>query len=184
MLGALIVIVAVLSAVFSNDIICLAMAPVLIDVCLARRLDPVPFLLALACSANVGSALTLIGNPQNMLLGEKLQLSFSGYLLEAAVPVVLGLVVVWALIAWRSRGLWELESSEPATAAVPPHPEPPPPADRSGDRRHALRLRRNNATVRPKCGEWLLLPADRQCCPDCLRGGRDDRPPNKPAIVG
>jgi Na+/H+ antiporter NhaD/arsenite permease-like protein len=129
LLGALIVIVAVLSAVFSNDIICLAMAPVLIDVCLARRLDPVPFLLALACSANVGSALTLIGNPQNMLIGEKLQLSFSGYLLEAAVPVVLGLVVVWALISWRSRGLWQLESSEPATAAVPPHPEPPPPVD-------------------------------------------------------
>jgi len=39
----LIVIVAGLSAVFSNDIICLAMAPVLIDVCLARRLNPVPF---------------------------------------------------------------------------------------------------------------------------------------------
>lgn len=130
LLGALIVIVAGLSAVFSNDIICLAMAPVLIDVCLARRLNPVPFLLALACSANVGSALTLIGNPQNMLIGEKLQLSFSGYLLEAAIPVVLGLVLVWALIAWSSRGSWELESAEPATAAVPPHPEPPPPVDR------------------------------------------------------
>lgn len=130
LLGALIVIVAGLSAVFSNDIICLAMAPVLIDVCLARRLNPVPFLLALACSANVGSALTLIGNPQNMLIGGKLNLSFSGYLLEAAVPVVLGLVVVWALVAWRSRGSWELEAAEPATAAVPPHPEPAPPVDR------------------------------------------------------
>ncbi|HKQ23677.1 MAG TPA: anion transporter [Burkholderiales bacterium] len=129
LLAALIVIVAGLSAVFSNDIICLAMAPVLIDVCLARRLNPVPFLLALACSANVGSALTLIGNPQNMLIGEKLQLSFSGYLLEAAVPVVLGLMVVWALIAWRSRGSWGLEEAESATVAVPPHPEPPPRVD-------------------------------------------------------
>jgi Na+/H+ antiporter NhaD/arsenite permease-like protein len=130
LLGALIVIVAGLSAVFSNDIICLAMAPVLIDVCLARRLNPVPFLLALACSANVGSALTLIGNPQNMLIGEKLHLSFSGYLLEAAIPVVFGLAVVWALIAWRSLGSWALESAEPATVALPPHPEPPPPVDR------------------------------------------------------
>jgi Na+/H+ antiporter NhaD/arsenite permease-like protein len=103
---------------------------VLIDVCLARRLNPVPFLLALACSANVGSALTLIGNPQNMMIGEKLHLSFSGYLLEAAIPVVFGLAVAWALIAWRSLGSWELESAEPATAAVPPHPEPPPPVDR------------------------------------------------------
>lgn len=129
LLAALIVMVAALSAVFSNDVICLAMAPVLIDVCLARRLNPIPFLLALACSANIGSALTLIGNPQNMLIGERLQMSFAGYLLEAAVPVALGLVVVWAVIAWGSRGAWQLDLEEPATSAVPPHPEPVPPVD-------------------------------------------------------
>ena len=56
------------------------------------QLDPVPYLLGLACAANVGSALTLIGNPQNMLIGESLRLSFGGYLREAAVPVLLGLV--------------------------------------------------------------------------------------------
>src|SRR5882672_1610500 len=106
-----------------------AWEPVLIDVCLARRLNPIPYLLALACSANVGSALTLIGNPQNMLIGEKLKLSFSGYLLEAAIPVLLGLFVVWALIAWRSRGLWALASEEAATDAVPPHREPAPQVD-------------------------------------------------------
>lgn len=81
--------VAVLSAVFSNDIVCLAVAPVLIDVCRARRLNPVPFLLALACAANVGSAATLIGNPQNMLIGETLALPFAGYMREAALPVAL-----------------------------------------------------------------------------------------------
>jgi Na+/H+ antiporter NhaD/arsenite permease-like protein len=129
LLAVLIVIVAALSAVFSNDVICLAMAPVLIDVCLARRLNPIPYLLALACSANVGSALTLIGNPQNMLIGEKLKLSFSGYMAEAAIPVVLGLLVVWALIAWRSRGRWTLASEEAATDAVPPHVEPAPRVD-------------------------------------------------------
>ncbi len=130
LLAALIVIVAALSAVFSNDVVCLAMAPVLIDVCLARRLNPVPFLLALACSANVGSALTLIGNPQNMLIGEKLKLSFAGYLLEAAIPVLLGLFVVWALIAWRSSGRWMLDADDAATDAVPAHIEPAPRVDR------------------------------------------------------
>ena len=129
LLAALIAIVAALSAVFSNDVICLAMAPVLIDVCLARRLNPIPFLLALACSANIGSALTLIGNPQNMLIGEKLQLSFSSYMLEAAVPVVLGLCVVWGLIAWRTRGAWWLLPEEAATDAVPAHGEPAPLVD-------------------------------------------------------
>src|SRR6266567_703226 len=46
LLAALIAVVAALSAVFSNDIVCLAVAPVLIEACLARRLDPVPYLLA------------------------------------------------------------------------------------------------------------------------------------------
>jgi len=98
LLALVIVVVAALSAVFSNDIVCLAVAPVLVHACLARRLDPIPFLLALACAANIGSAATLIGNPQNMLIGEVLRLSFGAYLVEAIVPVGLGLVVLWALL--------------------------------------------------------------------------------------
>jgi len=99
LLAAVIGAVALLSAVFSNDVVCLAVAPALADACARRRLDPTPFLLALACSANVGSAATLIGNPQNMLIGQVLNLSFSSYLLEASVPVLGGLVAIWALIA-------------------------------------------------------------------------------------
>jgi Na+/H+ antiporter NhaD/arsenite permease-like protein len=99
LLAVVIGVVALLSAVFSNDIVCLAVAPVLADACLRRRLDPVPFLLALACAANIGSAATLIGNPQNMLIGQRLQLDFGAYLLEAIVPVALGLVALWALLA-------------------------------------------------------------------------------------
>lgn len=68
LLGAVIGVAAALSAVFTNDIVCLAMAPILVDGCLRRRLDPVPSLLALACASNIGSVATLIGNPQNMLI--------------------------------------------------------------------------------------------------------------------
>ncbi len=92
-----------LSAVFSNDIVCLAMAPVLVHACASRRLDPVPYLLALACAANIGSAATLIGNPQNMLIGEVLALSFGAYLLDALPPVLAGLAVLWLLLL-RSLG--------------------------------------------------------------------------------
>jgi Na+/H+ antiporter NhaD/arsenite permease-like protein len=129
LLAALIVLVAGLSAVFSNDIICLAMAPVLIDVCLARRLNPVPFLLALACASNVGSAATLIGNPQNMLIGETLALSFAGYLIDATPPVLLGLAATWAVIAWQARGRWEMAPE--TAAAISPHApgEAPPQFD-------------------------------------------------------
>jgi len=113
LLGGVITVVAALSAVFSNDIVCLSIAPVLADACVRRRLNPVPFLLALACAANVGSAATLIGNPQNMLIGSALRLSFAGYAAEAAPPVVLGLFATWAIIGWHSRGRWELSTDLP-----------------------------------------------------------------------
>jgi Na+/H+ antiporter NhaD/arsenite permease-like protein len=126
LLAALIAVIAVLSAVFSNDIICLAVAPVLVDICIARRLNPVPFLLALACAANVGSAATLIGNPQNMLIGATLELPFLGYIREVAVPVALGLALTWALIAWQARGRWELAPGAGAAMAHPPGEVPSP----------------------------------------------------------
>jgi len=107
LLALIVAAVGALSAVFSNDVVCLAVAPVLIDTCARRRLDAVPFLLALACAANVGSAATLIGNPQNMLIGQALRLSFAGYLLDALVPSVVGLALVWAVITWSFRGRWE-----------------------------------------------------------------------------
>jgi Na+/H+ antiporter NhaD/arsenite permease-like protein len=100
LLGALIAVAGALSAVFSNDIICLAMTPVVTQLCLQRRLNPVPFLLGLACAANIGSAATLIGNPQNMLIGSVLHLPFGGYVRQALPPVVMSLLVLWAWLAW------------------------------------------------------------------------------------
>jgi len=109
----------VLSAVLANDIVCLAMAPVIIEVCTARHLDPVPYLLALACAANVGSAGTLIGNPQNMLIGQTLDLSFRSYLIDGGVPAVLGLGVVWLVITALYRGRWIRESTLVVAEAPP-----------------------------------------------------------------
>jgi Na+/H+ antiporter NhaD/arsenite permease-like protein len=117
LLAVLIAIMAALSAVFSNDIVCLAAAPVLTRICFRRGLDPLPFLLALACAANVGSAATLIGNPQNMLIGATLALDFGAYAATALPIVVPGLVAIWAWIAWRSRGRWLLPQA-PASASA------------------------------------------------------------------
>jgi Na+/H+ antiporter NhaD/arsenite permease-like protein len=117
LLGVLIVVCAALSAVFSNDIVCLAMAPLLVDACRRRQLAPVPYLLALACASNIGSAATLIGNPQNMLIGQTMRLSFDGYFLDAIIPVALGLAASWVLIARQTRGRWE--ETAPGAAEVP-----------------------------------------------------------------
>jgi Na+/H+ antiporter NhaD/arsenite permease-like protein len=113
-----------LSAVLANDIVCLAMAPLLIEVCVRRRLAPVPFLLALACAANVGSAATLIGNPQNMLVGQSLQLSFAGYLIDGVPPAVIGLWITWWVIRFQWRGRWD------DAAPVQLDRRRPPPFDR------------------------------------------------------
>jgi Na+/H+ antiporter NhaD/arsenite permease-like protein len=103
-----------LSAILANDIVCLAMAPVLVQGAARRGLDPVPFLLALAAASNVGSAATLIGNPQNMLIGQVLHLSFPGYLKDAGVPALVGLGAVWWVV-WAIYGRrWEKETSVPA----------------------------------------------------------------------
>jgi Na+/H+ antiporter NhaD/arsenite permease-like protein len=115
MLLLLILAAGALSALLVNDVICLAMTPVLVEGCARRRLNPFPFLLGLACASNVGSAATLIGNPQNMLIGEVLSLSFARYLVhDAAVPSLLGLIAVWAVIVFQYRGRWERETVLPA----------------------------------------------------------------------
>jgi len=120
-LGILVFTIGALSAVFSNDIVCLAVTPVLIDACRDRRLDPVPFLLGLAAAANVGSAATLFGNPQNMLIGQALDLSFVHYLSAAAPPALLGVAATWGVIAFQYRNRWH-----PAKYDGSPREELPP----------------------------------------------------------
>jgi Na+/H+ antiporter NhaD/arsenite permease-like protein len=122
LLAALILVAGALSAVFSNDIVCLAMTPVVARLCLQRGLSPLPFLIGLACAANIGSAATLIGNPQNMLIGSVLQLPFGGYVRQALPPVLIGLVLLWAWLAF-GPGAW----------AGSPHPSPLPPAGEGVD---------------------------------------------------
>jgi Na+/H+ antiporter NhaD/arsenite permease-like protein len=115
----LVLVAGALSAVLCNDIICLAMTPVLAEACLRRRLDPMPFLLGLACASNVGSAATLIGNPQNMLVGQTLGLGFGSYLASASVPALLGLLATWAILVLLYRGRFERPGQVAAVDAPP-----------------------------------------------------------------
>jgi Na+/H+ antiporter NhaD/arsenite permease-like protein len=127
LLAALIAVAGSLSAVFSNDIICLAMTPVVVNLCRQRGLNPVPFLLGLACAANIGSAATLIGNPQNMLIGSVMHLPFAAYVGRALIPVVLSLLVLWAWLAW-GPGSKECSQRAPASNGFDTSPLPDEPA--------------------------------------------------------
>ena len=124
LLAALIALTAALSAVFSNDVVCLALTPVVLRIALRRGLPPVPVLVGLACAANIGSAATLIGNPQNMLIGSVLALPFAAYLHAALPPVVLSLALLWAWLAWRLPRAGAAPQA-PAEAAAPAADEPP-----------------------------------------------------------
>lgn len=112
LLLVVILISATLSAVLINDIVCLALTPLIIKVCFRKKLNPVPFLIGLACSSNIGSALTLIGNPQNLLIGQVLNIPFIQYLKFSLVPCLLGLVATWLIIRAQSKENWFQESQE------------------------------------------------------------------------
>ena len=114
-----------LSSVLANDIVCLAMTPMLVEVCIRRQITPIPFLLALACASNIGSAATLIGNPQNMLIGETLRLPFAGYVLDGGPPAAIGLGITWLLLRAQWSGRWDARE-----ISAPPHPVHDVPFDR------------------------------------------------------
>lgn len=108
-LAVLMLVSGVLSAFLNNDVVCLAFTPVVAVALVKKNLNPVPFLIALAISSNIGCAFTLIGNAQNVLIGGVAHLSFSGYLVYAALPVLICLIVAYLIILKIAGGKWELE---------------------------------------------------------------------------
>jgi Na+/H+ antiporter NhaD/arsenite permease-like protein len=94
-----------LSAVLANDILVISIAPLLIAGAQRRGLDPRPFAIALAASVNAGSAATLIGNPQNILVGALGRLDFWSFLGVCGVPALFALLVVFAVVwlQWHRR---------------------------------------------------------------------------------
>jgi Na+/H+ antiporter NhaD/arsenite permease-like protein len=105
----------VLSAVLANDILVVAIAPLLLAGARRRALDPRPFAIALAASINAGSAATMIGNPQNILLGAIGRLDFADFLAACGVPALFTLLVVFTVLwlQWHRR---IRETSVPADA--------------------------------------------------------------------
>lgn len=100
---ALMTVSALLSAILANDIVCFAFTPVLAIALLDSRLNPLPFLLGLAISSNIGSAATIIGNPQNMLIGQLGRLDFARFFFWCAPPSIISLLLAYVFILWFYR---------------------------------------------------------------------------------
>jgi len=105
-----------LSALFVNDTICLLYTPIVLAITVQLGVNPMPYLLALATASNIGSVMTVTGNPQNMLIGiySKIPyLTFLGALFPVAIAgLAISVVVIWLL--YRNEMKPDAFSTRPA----------------------------------------------------------------------
>ena len=94
---------ALLSALLANDIVCFAFTPILALSLIEAGLNPLPFLIGLAVSSNIGSAATIIGNPQNMLIGQTGHLGFAKFFFWCSPPSLFALFTSYLIILWIYR---------------------------------------------------------------------------------
>jgi len=94
---------AVLSALLVNDTVCLLLTPLVVAVIVRGRLPLLPYLMALATSANTGSVATLVGNPQCMIIGQMSRMSFGRYALSLTPVAAVCLAINYAVLAWGFR---------------------------------------------------------------------------------
>ena len=122
-----------LSAVLANDILVVAIAPLLLAGARRRGLDPRPFAIALAASVNAGSAATMIGNPQNILLSAIGRLDFWTFLAACFVPALFALLVVFAVVwlQWHRRITAPVSSPPEVSSPIPAAPAGAHPLDRN-----------------------------------------------------
>ncbi len=98
LLALIIAVSGVFSAVFLNDTIVLVFTPLILDIALTLKRNPLPYLVGLVTAANIGSVATITGNPQNMLVGLASGIHFVTFTRELAPIGLLGLVVAWLVI--------------------------------------------------------------------------------------
>lgn len=87
-----------LSALFLNDTIVIMFTPLILDITFSLKRNPIPYLIALATSANVGSVATIVGNPQNMIIGMFSKISFVDFAIRLTPIALFGLVIIWLII--------------------------------------------------------------------------------------
>lgn len=118
---ALVLAAALLSTVLTNDVALFVVVPLTLGM---GRLAPVPVVRLVvfeALAVNTGSALTPIGNPQNLFLWQLSHDSFAAFTLQM-LPLVAGLMVLllaWTALAFSGRPL-VLHSTAPAPAVDRP----------------------------------------------------------------
>ena len=109
-----------LSALLVNDTVCLMLTPMVVAVIMRGRLPLPPYLLALAMSANLGSVATLVGNPQNMIIGNLSHVSFARFSASLLPVAIAGLSIEYGVLSLGFRQM--LRTARIERCATPPRP--------------------------------------------------------------
>ncbi|MCS7090735.1 MAG: anion transporter [Verrucomicrobiota bacterium] len=119
LLAGLMAVSGLASALLVNDTVCLMLTPLVVAVIVRGGLPLPPYLLALAMSANLGSVATLVGNPQNMIIGSMSGIPFAVFTRSLALPAVAGLLLAFGVLWWGFRDVLRM-----ALIRVPTGPPP------------------------------------------------------------
>jgi anion transporter len=110
----LVLITAVASAFLDNVTTVLLIVPVTLLVCDRLAINPVPFIIAEVFASNIGGAATLIGDPPNIIIASRADLTFNDFLVHMAPIIVVELIVFVAILPWLFRGSF---TADPERAA-------------------------------------------------------------------
>ena len=103
LLAVIIALGGVLSAFLVNDVVCVAMTPLVLGLCRSLKRPAIPYLVGLATASNVGSVATITGNPQNMIIGSLSGISYLRFSARLAPIALAGLVLDFLIVAWIYR---------------------------------------------------------------------------------
>src|SRR5579871_2749561 len=103
LLAMTILLSGVLSAFLVNDIVCLALTPLVLHLARRLRFNPIPHLIGLATASNIGSCGTITGNPQNMIIGIHSHLSYLRFAARLFPVALLGLALNYLVVAFVYR---------------------------------------------------------------------------------
>jgi len=103
LLAAIVFVAGFFSAFFVNDTMCLVLTPLVLEITTQLRRNPVPYLLAVAMAANIGSVATITGNPQNMMIGSFSGIRYRTFAAALSPVAAVGLLMTVAIIAATYR---------------------------------------------------------------------------------
>ena len=99
LLAVTIAISGTLSAFLVNDVVCVALTPLLLQLCQRLKRPPIPYLVGLATASNIGSVATITGNPQNIIIGSLSHISYLRFAARLAPIALIGLALNFAVVA-------------------------------------------------------------------------------------